>query len=261
MVDVGPLDSQGPLDCLVTAHRGAPIRSKDGLGALPDNSIQALRQSVALGVPFVEVDVRRSQEGDLFLFHDGSLSSTNSFSPANLRGTPIARLTRQERSLAKLDAAGRVSIPTIDEALTVIADSRTMLQIDLKGESDELAFSVVDLVARRGLLRNVLLQIRSADRARRIFERYPQTRVLLRCLDQQELEKALSLGVEFVELERWVSSEAIRMAHERGVKVLVNIATSRLDEPSTWQYLRTRGIDVIMSDRAGEHACVVPVAR
>jgi glycerophosphoryl diester phosphodiesterase len=215
MVDVGPLDSQAAIECLVTAHRGAPIRSQDGLGALPDNSIPALRESVAQGVPLVEVDVRRSNEGDLFLFHDGSLSSSNSFSPSTLHGVPIAQLTRQERSLAKLDAAGEISIPILDEALTVISDSRTTLQIDLKGESDELAFSVVELVAKRGLLRNVLFQIRSADRAYRIFQRYPQARVLLRCLNQKALEEALSLGVEFVELERWASSAAIRMAHAR----------------------------------------------
>jgi glycerophosphoryl diester phosphodiesterase len=255
MVDVGPLDRTQSIDCLVTAHRGAPLRQRNGLGELPDNSLPALRESVVQSVSFAEVDVRLSTEGDLFLFHDGSLSSANSFSPRHLHGVPVGQLTRQERALAALDQERRISIPTLDDALTVVAGSRTALQVDLKGESDEVAFSTVELVAKRGLLLQVVFQIRSAERAARIKQRYPQARILVRCLNQEQLRQALQVGVEFVELERWVNSEAIRQAHTRGIKVLVNLATSRLDEPITWRYLRSRGIDVIMSDRAHEHSC------
>jgi hypothetical protein len=194
-------------------------------------------------------------EGDLFLFHDGSLSSANSYSPRHLRGIPMSRLTRQERAGVTLDPQGKILIPTLNDALSVVANSGTALQVDFKGESDELAFAALELISKRKLLAQVVFQIRSAERADAIKRRYPHARILVRCLNYEQLEQALRVGVEFVELERWVSSEAIASAHARGVKVLANIASSRLDESTTWHYLRSRGIDVIMSDRAREHEC------
>jgi glycerophosphoryl diester phosphodiesterase len=255
MVDVGPLARTQPIDCLVTAHRGALKREADGLGKFPDNSLPALAASVANGIPLVEVDVRLSDEGELFLFHDGSLSSSNSYSPSHLHGVPIARLTRAERAPVWLDASNQVAIPTLDEALTVVARSSTALQLDFKGESDTLVFAALELVVKRGMLSQVVLQIRSPERVARIKQRYPTARILARCVTFEQLQRVLTVGVELVELERWVSSEAINLAHAQRVKVLLNIATSRLDEPETWEYLRSRGIDVIMSDRAGEHVC------
>lgn len=255
MVDVGPLARTQAIDCLVTAHRGVVMREAEGLGKFPDNSLPGLAASVAHGIPLVEVDVRMSDEGELFLFHDGSLSSSNSYSPRHLHGVSIGQLTRAERALARLDMANQIAIPTLDEALTGVAQSSTALQVDFKGESDALVFAALERVTQRGMLSHVVFQIRSPERVARIKERYPTARILARCLTFDQLQQVLEIGVELVELERWVSSEAIRLAHSRGVKVLLNIATSRLDEPATWKYLRSRGIDVIMSDRAGKHVC------
>lgn len=255
MVDVGPLKPLQPIDCIVSAHRGTPYRSGDGLRPYPDNSLVALQASIALGVPLVEVDVRLSDDGELFLFHDGSLSHANSFASRHLYGTPIGKLSREERSGVSLDETRSESIPTLDDALSLIARSGTTLQIDLKGESDTLAFLVVERVAQRGLLSHVVLQMRSPARAARIKEQYPRVRLLVRCQTREQLDEALKVGVELVELERWVSSEAIQLAHSHRTKVLLNLSTSRLDEPATWNYLRSRGVDAIMSDRAREHVC------
>lgn len=257
MVDVGPLPSAPVMSHLAVAHRGNLHR-----GALPDNSIPALNEASAEKVPLLEVDVRRSADGDLFLFHDGSIQRDNSYVSSDLIGRQVQSLSASERARVFLDKNKTIVIPTLRDALRVIESSQhSSLQLDLKGESDELAFAALDLVAQHKLFPKVLVQLRSSDRIRAVKQRYPQVRISARCLSPEQLEAALSQGVEMVELERWVSADAIRRAHTHGVYVLLNIASSRLDEPSTWNYLRTRGIDAIMSDYADRHRTAVsPVA-
>jgi glycerophosphoryl diester phosphodiesterase len=248
MVDVGPLAPQEPKAFLVTSHRGSLHT-----GALPDNSIPALREAAAAGVELLEVDVRRSVEGELFLFHDGSIQSANSYPPRALRGMSIQKLTREEREQVYLDANRTIHVPMLDDALTFIAHTKSSLQLDFKGESDQLVFQALDLVERRGLLPKVVLQIRNSARIEPVKKRYPGVRIIARCRSMEQLQTALVYGVEFVELERWISSEAIGLAHSRGALVLINIASTRLDEVSTWEYLRSRGVDVIMSNFGDKH--------
>lgn len=250
MVDIGPLDEEAPLENLTVAHRGNVYSGNVHSRRLPDNSLPALRASIAAGVQFLEVDVRRSSDGTLFLFHDGSFSRSNSNAPAHLRGIPVASIDSPDRAAVTLDASGSATVPTLADALSIIEQSQGTLQLDLKGESDELAFAVLQLVSARGLLHRVLLQIRSLERVALVLANYPTARVLVRCKSFEQLQQALQYRVEAVELEQWITSKAVRLAHARGVLVAVNIAGSRLDEPTTWEYFRSRGVDMIMTDRA-----------
>jgi glycerophosphoryl diester phosphodiesterase len=252
MVDIGPLEEQPALDLITVAHRGNINR-----GAIPDNSLPALRHALDAGVQFLEVDVRRSTDGTLFLFHDGSLSRSNSYAPSHLRGIPIGQLSSANRNVVRLDSAGQVEIPSLADALSLLKQSRsshTTLQLDLKGESDTLALEVLGLAQSYGMLNRVLVQLRTPERVALVLSNYPHARVLARCKSHAQLEQALKYRVEAVELERWITSDAVRLAHSRSVRVAINIAGSRLDEPSTHEYFRTRGVDMIMSDRAAESA-------
>jgi glycerophosphoryl diester phosphodiesterase len=250
MLDLGSLEPQPALKRLQVAHRGNIARP-----TLPDNSLAALRASLNAGVEFLEVDVRQADDGTLFLFHDGSFSRSNSTAPSNVRGVPVAQIASSLRSTITLDADHKEVIPTLADALSLIHQSsnsrnRSTLQLDLKGESDALALAVLELVQSRGLLPRVLVQLRTAERAALVLAHYPRARILVRCKSHAQLTEALKHPVEVVELERWVSSDAIREAHARGVLIAANVATSCLDEPTAHEYLRSRGVDMIMTDVA-----------
>jgi len=248
MVDVGPLDPLPTLRHVEVAHRGNITRP-----ALPDNSLAALRASLQAGLEFLEVDVRRADDGVLFLFHDGSFSRSNSNAPSRLRGVPIAQISSAERNTVSLDDDRKETIPTLADALSLVQESSgtsssATLQLDLKGESDTLVLAALELVQARGLLSRVLVQLRTPERVALALATYPHARILARCTSHEQLTQALKYPIEAVELERWISSEAIRETHARGVLVAVNIAGSRLDEPNTHAYFRSRGVDMIMTD-------------
>lgn len=245
MIDVPPLEAAIPRVYTIAAHRGVLRR-----GTLPDNSLAAIRQSVEAGVPFIEVDVRRSDDGELFLFHDGSFQRGNSEAPPELRERPIQSLSRRERESVYLDDAHTQTVPTLAQALELVRGSNSTLQLDLKGESDLLTTSTLDLVLSKHQLAQVLVQIRSPERVGLVRTRYPSARILARCRSMEDLRSVLQHKVEFVELERWISSDAIALAHASGANVLINVAGTRLDEPTTWKYFRTRGVDSITTDRA-----------
>jgi len=253
MVDIPPLAAHPPLAHDVAAHRGSPVRY-----AFPDNSIAAIESASQSSIPFIEIDVRLSQQGDLFLFHDGSLKSSNSFSPARLHGLPIGSLSREQRSEVFLDRNRSLTIPTFEAALSAMQTGSGALQVDLKGESDQLALRVLEVAQSMGLMSRVLIQVRSPDRVAIIRKSFPEARILARCVSPEALQIAIAQRVEYVELERWISSEAISAAHRAGIKVLINLATSRLDESASWEYFRSRGVDSIMSDRAAEHNASTP---
>lgn len=248
MVDIGPLASAPAKRITVAAHRASPLRRE-----FPDNSLLAARASVQAGIPFIELDVRMSRDRELFLFHDGSLQAENSFAPPELRGRSVQSLSAKERQAVWLDRNKTASLPLLSEILDVVRGSRTSVQLDLKQESDQLALAVFELLDHRGQLDQALVQLRSPERARLVKKTYPRARILGRCKNMAALREFLTMRPEFVELERWASSEAIELAHAAGVLLSANVAGSRLDEPATWGYLRSRGFDSIMSDRAREH--------
>lgn len=237
---------QQPLYRYTIAHRGSLHEN------FPDNSLPALKEAITAGVPFLEVDVRQATDGTLFLFHDGSLQRDNFTSPLELKGRRVQALSASERGRVRLDQDGTVPIPTLKEALDTIADSETAtLQLDLKGESDELLRAVIDLLKREHKIGRALIQLKDPDRIKRIRAEEPAARVLARCKDMQQLEQALAVQVEFVELERWITGEAVTASHNAKIAVVFNVAAPSYDNRDTWEFLRARGVDSLMTDHAG----------
>lgn len=120
---------------LAIAHRG-------GAGLAAENTIDAFTRSYALGLRYLETDVRVTADGELVAFHDADLDRIT-----NGHG-PVSKATIAE--LRGLRVAGLHPIPTLTEALQTFPDA--CFTIDLK---DERAI---------GPLARVLIQTGSAHR-------------------------------------------------------------------------------------------------
>jgi len=236
---------QKPLHRSAIAHRGSLHEG------LPDNSIPAIKDSIAKGVQFLEVDVRRSTDGELFLFHDGSLQGSNFSFPQDLLGKPVQELSTGERGKVRLDAAGLVGIPTLKEALATLDASKTAaLQLDLKGESDQLLNAVVKVLKEQNKLSRAVIQLKNPERILRIRSQEPRVRVLARVRNMKQLDQAIAAKVEFVELERWITGEAVNKCHTAKIVVVLNVAAPKYDTKETWEFFRARGVDSVMTNHA-----------
>ena len=96
-----PLTAANKVD--VIAHRGEHL-------AHPENTLPAIEAAIAIGVDWVEIDVRTTSDGKFVLMHDAKVDRTT-----NGKG-PVASMSFDD--IRKLDAGAKV--PTLDEALSLM---------------------------------------------------------------------------------------------------------------------------------------------
>lgn len=105
---------------MVIAHR-ADWRN------FPENSIEAIRSAIKLGVDMVEIDIRRTKDGHLILMHDETIDRTT-----NGRGK-VSEMTFDEIELLRLVSGVGVptefKIPTLKEAL-IACKGKIMINLD-----------------------------------------------------------------------------------------------------------------------------------
>jgi len=123
------INNNSPAEFYVIAHRGGG-RNSERL-ARSENSLEMIRYAEILGANGVEIDVKRTKDGYLILFHDAT------FSPRTVQGSYL--LGKVENfDLEQIKIFGQLvygeSIPTLDEALSTIIDETklSLIWIDLK---------------------------------------------------------------------------------------------------------------------------------
>lgn len=121
---------------MVSAHRGA---GAPGVLA-PEDSLAAIRASIAYGVDFVEVDVRATSDGALVLLHDETIDrvTTGSGEAASLT---LAQVQALELEWGTAPYEGDFScerIPTLADALA-LAKGRVVLIVDATKHDDHAA--------------------------------------------------------------------------------------------------------------------------
>jgi glycerophosphoryl diester phosphodiesterase len=98
---------------LVIAHRGVTAPFADNRGA--ENTIPAFENAIGAGADMVELDVRRTRDGELIAFHNAAVG-----------GTAVGRLSRDD-----IAAKAGVRPPLLAEVLRTCA-GRIRLDVELK---------------------------------------------------------------------------------------------------------------------------------
>ena len=129
---------------LVAAHRGC-------WKSVPENSVPAIEAAVAAGADIVEIDVRKTLDGQLVLMHDASVGRTTDGSGK------VASMTLEQIRKLHLLQDGKPSderVPTLEEAL-LAAKGKVMLNLDKAfGYFDE----VYALARRTGTLDHIIIK-------------------------------------------------------------------------------------------------------
>lgn len=105
---------------LVVSHRG------DWRGA-PENSLQAMRNCIDMGVDMVEVDLKMTKDGQLVLMHDKLINRT-----MNGKGHPEDYTLAELKAMRLKNGAGcktRHTIPTFEELMR-LCKGRVMVNVD-----------------------------------------------------------------------------------------------------------------------------------
>lgn len=138
---------------LSVAHRGHSI-------AYPENTLEAYRKAIDLGVEMIECDVNITRDGTLVMMHDSSLDRTTN-------GTGRVSASTWDE-IQQLDAGGKfnpefagVKVPSAEETLLLYKEAGIFSCFEIKGadgdESDRVAQGLVDLFIKHDMLDTAFL--------------------------------------------------------------------------------------------------------
>lgn len=230
----------------VTAHRGGTLQSIE-------NTLEAVREAIAAGAQFAEIDVQMSRDEVLVVTHDSD------FSRQAGRAQRVWDLTYDEIREIPLTHVGSPQIaasraPTLDEVLDA-ARGKIHLNIELKYYGDRqprLAERVVEAVRAKGQIDQVIIQslhYAGLEEVRRLAPEMP-----IGYLFSVNAREPKRLEVDFlsVQLSR-VKGPFINAAHRR--KQQVHVWT--VDKPADMERLIDLGADNLITNRPEEAVALV----
>ncbi|MFT7640738.1 MAG: glycerophosphoryl diester phosphodiesterase/dienelactone hydrolase [Pirellulaceae bacterium] len=209
----------------IVAHRGASSER-------PECTLAAIRRGIEVRATAVEMDVRTSKDGVLFLLHDSTLQRTT-----NGRGA-ASELTIEQ--LKELDAGSWFHhlekgerIPTLSEALQACRGKIDAL-LDLKEQGSDYAKAVAAVVKQHGDPARTIVGVRSVEQANEIRRLLPKARQLGLIPNPESIEAFAKAGVETIRLwPRWLDQggdQLVQRVRKAGVQLHLNGTLGLPDE-------------------------------
>jgi len=218
-----------PYSMLRVGHRGARAYE-------PENTLRSFKKAIELGVDAVELDVRRTRDGEIVVIHDAEVDRTT-----NGKGL-VRELTLKE--IKQLVTEKGEKIPTLEEALDFL-DKKVKILIELK-ETD-FEDTVMNLIREKGLENNVIIVSFLEEALRRVRELDDEVETgLIYARHKNPIRAALELRANYLlPLYRFTHTANVQKAHENGLKVIVWTIN---EEKEVSEYVK-KGVDGIASDK------------
>jgi len=231
--------SSHSIPVIIEAHRG------DSANA-PENTLSAFRRALDLGADSIELDVHPALDGTLMVIHDSTLDRTTN-------GTGAIQ-TKTVEQLRRLDAGAWFAtefagekIPSLEEVFTLLAGSRTNLNIEIKASPPgfNVPRALVNLLRRFGKERDYIVSSFNLQALLEVRKIEPKITLALigkgpEILPQAKLNRLPWIHGNF----ETVDEQLIALAHAEGLRV--NIWT--MDDPSRFAYWQGTGLDKICTN-------------
>jgi len=212
------------------AHRGEPLGNRE-------NTLPAFASAMALGADMVEIDVRRTRDGEVVVLHDQTLQ----------------RLWGVDASVGDLDLAevatigeGDVRIPTVREVLAAVP---VPLMVDFTRR--EVVQGALEAVLEARALDRSLFVTGNVEALRLLRGLSTGARIGLTWVETSSppLDLLEELGAEYWNpMFGLVTPEGVAAVHDAGRKV----STWTVDEAEDMARVVGAGVDAVVSNRIAE---------
>lgn len=238
------------------AHRGAS-------GVFPENTLPAFLAAAQAGIPYLELDVWATADGQIVTHHDDTLLRLCG-DPRRLPELTLAELQRLDAGCTFTTDGGRsfpfrgqgVKIPTLREVLIACPQSR--FNIEIKDPNPEAVDGTVQAIRTTGRQAEVLLAAEDHQILQRLRPLCPEIPTSLSFAEAaaffawleggcREPYHAPGVALQIPEVygnRQLISAESIAAAHAAGLEVHVWTVNQMADI----QRLLAQGVDGIMSD-------------
>ncbi|XES77763.1 MAG: glycerophosphodiester phosphodiesterase [Candidatus Bathyarchaeia archaeon] len=214
---------------LKVGHRGARAYE-------PENTLRSFQKAIELGADAVELDVRKTKDGEIVVIHDADVKRTT-----NGKGL-VSELTLQEIKRLKTDKDEH--IPTLAEVFDLLG-KRVKIFVELKEAG--LEEQLLALIQKKDLLANVVVVSFLEDALAKVKALNPQIETgLIYVKHKNPIKAALALKVQWlVTLYRFTHTANVQKAHENGLQVLVWTVNTAEEA----EVMAKKGVDGIASDK------------
>jgi len=202
----------------VIAHRGGPAYQ-------PENTLAAFRNAIDIGVDWIEMDVQRTQDGVLVVFHDETVDRTTGSSGR------VEDLTFGE--IRALDAGSGEQVPAFEEVIALAKEAGVGLLPEAKSPHlyPGIGGEMVAALEGGGYLQETVIQSFEPEVLVALHETNPDIQVCplfgLWAFDlrhpQPDSAQVLCPMAEMVLLDPWM----IRQAHAKGERRMYGSGSSR----------------------------------
>lgn len=198
---------------LLSAHRGDTL-------VAPENSLEAIRSSVAQSIDAVEIDVQMTKDGVVVLNHDYNLQRMASV-PKRVSELDYEEIARLNIAKAGGEPDEFVRIPMLSEVLgEVLGKSKLIIDLKPYGSGEQLAEHVVALIEQFDMVQDCYIQSFDRSTLQHIRSLNPDIKI------GQILYFALGdlslLDVDFYTIEQiMLTEQLVERAHKKGREVWV----------------------------------------
>jgi len=224
---------------LVVAHRGDSWN-------FPENTLEAARGAIALGVDVIELDVHRSADNVAVVIHDRELARTTGQN-GRIDSLTAAEIDRLDAGRWRGAAHAGAKVPRLAEVVDAAGDARLCLEFkdgDYRAP-DDAARWLVDQVARFALRRRAIVNLASTEIAARVKRLDPDIRIALDFKPGAEATELVASGASLIEVEHHaVTADLVRTCGAAGLPIWAWTA----NEPADWDRLRAAGVAAILTD-------------
>jgi glycerophosphoryl diester phosphodiesterase len=222
----------------IIAHRGVARHA-------PQNTLFAARQTIEMGLDYIELDVRTTADGLLVDIHNDSVDGTTN-GHGKVRDLRYAEIRALDAGSWFAPEFKGAFIPLLGEILALAKD-RIGLYLDWKDADPK---PIVRLLQEFDMTRDVLvhadeevsLEVRALD---------PTVPLMPGARNAEGvLALAQSLHPDAIEVaSRTFTEDAVRACHDNGIRCATSLAGGRGDDPDTMRRVVTAGVDMIETDQ------------
>jgi glycerophosphoryl diester phosphodiesterase len=228
---------------LMGHHRFAVVSHRANHVASPENSLQAIREAIRVGVDYVELDLRTTRDGEIVMMHDGTVDRTTD-GHGQVHDLTLAEI----RSFHYKSPTKRPeTVPTFDEVLDTVG-RKVRIYMDIKAVTPQ---QVLPYLTKHGTADHVIAYCYGPQHVEMWRSGAPKIPVIsdfdLKSQDQIEHDWKAHPFAIFDGPARDLKPEFIQTLHKLHVLVWPDIQSGP-DNPPEWQKYIEMGVDGFQTD-------------
>ncbi|MBI1748590.1 MAG: glycerophosphodiester phosphodiesterase family protein [Acidobacteria bacterium] len=224
---------------VVTAHNGGILYG-------PQDTLFVFNKSYENGADIIEMDIRVTADDELIAFHDDTFTWYNSTGQGLVRERTLDYV-RSILARSFIPGVPNQPIPTLREGFQFLRARQVCGNIEPK---DDVEAAIVRLAVEEGVLNQILIQIKSPERAAALRALNPNAAMIARIRRESDVAAYAPYNPEVAEVDPSISDEAIAELRRMGARVQMKMGYLPLDPGSerAWRARIARGVNVVLTD-------------